>query len=689
MFNFQLLNGDLETVFGKVNTLVLTESTAKKYFGDTDPVGQLIILSSGVESQSTYEVTGVVSDPPTNSYIDFEILLSMKGFPIERLYWSWVWTQLETYVRLAPTANVSTVKEKFSKLPSQYADETLRRTMNTTFEEYIKSGKKWELFLQPMSGIHLPDAVVYNRIGDSGNIKVIYSFIGAAIFIVILSCINFMNLSTAQFTRRVKEASIQKVLGLSKENLSIGFFIEALLFCIVATVSAVALTQLLLPAFNFITERSLSLNLFSDPALIIGIIGLIVLMTLFSSSYPAFFLSSFKPAEAIKGKIRVGSQSKRFRNALVAFQFSLSIVLLICTGVVFQQLNYMSSKDIGFDRENLLVLNHVEMVGNEESFKNDLIAVVGVAEATYCRSLPPRVWGGDSFSAEGMNGKTFPLNYTAADEQFLPTLRIQLKFGRNFMEDAPGDANRVILNEAAVERIGWTLDETVIGKKLEYYETRYEIIGVVSDFNYWSLVSPIEPLGIFHKGVENINPGNRAYVALRMIPQQGKAWDKTIASLKSIFKNHAGDAPFDYEFVDHAFAAAFSSQNQFGKILTVMASLAIVIACLGLLGMIVYALEQRTKEIGIRKIAGASVLNILTLISKGYARIVVVAFFIGAPAAYWLMNQWLRDFPDRIIPSPTLFIAVGIGTLALSILITSYHTIRAATRNPVEILRDE
>jgi putative ABC transport system permease protein len=174
-----------------------------------------------------------------------------------------------------------------------------------------------------------------------------------------------------------------------------------------------------------------------------------------------------------------------------------------------------------------------------------------------------------------------------------------------------------------------------------------------------------------------------------MIPQQGKAWDNTIASLKSIFKKHAGDAPFDYEFVDHAFAAAFSSQNQFGKILTVMASLAIVIACLGLLGMIVYALEQRTKEIGIRKIAGASVLNILTLISKGYARIVVVAFFIGAPAAYWLMNQWLRDFPDRIIPSPTLFVAVGIGTLALSILITSYHTIRAATRNPVEILRDE
>jgi putative ABC transport system permease protein len=690
MFNFNLLKGNPETVFDQANTLVMTASTAKKYFGDQEPIGKLVRLGglNGAE-QKTYEVTGVVEDLPDNSYIEFDMLLSMKGFPIERFYWSWVWTQLETFVRLSPAANVENVREKLSKIPEKHAVTTLKLAFNQTWDEYIASGKKWELFLQPMTGIHLPSETVINRLNDSGNLTVVYSFIGAAVFIVLLSCVNFMNLSTAQFTRRLKEAGIRKIMGLGRKELGAGYFIEAFAFCTLALVVALALTQLFLPAFNVVTEKSLRLNLLTDPTLVLGVGGLILLMAIVSAGYPAVFLSTFHPVEAIKGRVKIGGEGKTFRNGLVVFQFCVSIILMICTAIVFQQLKHVSEKDIGFNRENLLVLKHAEAVSSGESLANEALTIRGVADASWCSSVPPRLWGGDSFGIEEQREFRFPLNFTSADERYIPALNIHLKVGRNFSADNPGDIDRVIVNEATIRKIGWQLDESVLGKRLTYDNSTFEIIGVVADFNYWSLANPIEPMAIFHIKTEKLYPEPQHFLALRMEQQSATAWEETMAGISALWKKHAGDTPFDYYFVDQAFAETFKTQRQFGNILTVMAALAIMIASLGLLGMIVYALQQRTKEIGIRKVSGASVWDILKLISQGYTKLIVIAFLVAAPFSYWLMERWLEDFATRITPSVWIFIVTGISTLLLAMLITSYHSIKAALTNPVKVLMDE
>lgn len=691
MFDFGVLKGDPAVSFREANSLVMTKSTAKKYFGDEDPIGKLVQLG-GPGEQKTYEVTAITEDTPDNSYIEYDLLLSLRGYPIERLSWSWVWTQLETYIRLQPNSDIERVKQKIAAIPEKHVGPTLEAAMNTTYAEYIKSGKKWELFMQPMTSIHLPEAVVLNRLNDSGNITVIYSFIGAAIFIVLLSCVNFMNLSTAQFTRRIKEASVRKILGLGKTQLSLGYFFEALTFCLIALMLALALTQLLLPGFNQITEKSLHLDWLINPE-ILGFFGSLALfMAIVSASYPALFLSGFNPVEAIKGKLRVGREGKSFRNSLVVFQFSVSIILIICTAIVFQQLKFVSDKDIGFNKENLMVLNHVEAVKNGEALAEAALQVPGVVQASWCRSVPPRLWDGDTFSAEGNSEMRFPMNFTGADENYLNTLDLKLKVGRNFSKNTPGDYNRVIVNEATLKKIGWPADESVLGKKILYPggdNNEYEIIGVVSDFNYWSLANPIEPMGIFHMKAKGIYPQRMQYLTLRMDAQSQAGWESSLAQLKTLWKSHAGDTPFDYEFVDQAFAETFKSQQQFGSVLTVMATLAILIAALGLLGMIIYALEQRTKEIGIRKVSGATVWDILKLISQGYTKLIVIAFLLGAPFSYWLMQQWLHDFAYRITPSFWIFLVTGLSVLVVAILITSYHSLKAAMTNPVDVLKDE
>ena len=696
VFNYRLINGDEASAFKQANTLVMTRSTAKKYFGDEDPLGKMVRLGGlGGEGGTGFEVTGVLDDTPENSTMDFQILLSMKSFPaVEMRYWSWVWTQLETFVLLKPDASIDVVREKLKSIPRERAEQSIQAAMGMSYDEYIRSGRKWELFLQPVTTLHLPETPVVGSFPDVGNLKIIYSFIGAAVFIVLLSCINFMNLSAAQFTRRIKEASIRKILGLGKKELGFSYFFEAFIFCLIAMGSAYALTQLLLPGFNAITGKQLTLSLYKDATIGIALVLMTLLMAVVSSSYPAIFLTAFNPVNAIKGKSKIGHEGKNFRNGLVVFQFSVSIILIICTAIVFQQLKYASEKDMGFDKENLVVLHHAEAVKSGETLANVMDNVPGVESTSYCTSAPPRVFGGDSFSAEGMSDKKIQLNYTKADAHYIPTLGIKIRYGRNFDPANPGDSLRIILNESAVHRIGWPLDESVIGKFVTYPNggddvPKFEVIGVIEDFNYWSISSPIEAMAIFHSMDNYIYDGTKNFLVVKVKPQNTESWATTLEGLRDKWKSVAGHTPFEYSFVDENFAKTFSTQQKFGKVLTIMAALAVLIASLGLLGMIVYSLEQRTKEIGIRKVAGASVYNILLLISKGYTKLILVAFFIATPVSYYLMQFWLMDFAYAITPSLWIFIIAGASTLTLSILITGYHSIKAAMTNPVEVLRDE
>ncbi len=697
VLNFPLIDGNESTAFSQANTLVMTESTAKKYFGENKAVGKMVRLGGTNGEQQTFEVTGVVADPPTNNTIEFDILLSMKGFPVERRHSSWIWTQLETFVLLRENVNIDHVRQKLSGIPRKRADESLREVMNMSYDEYIASGKKWELFLQPINTLHLPEHSVIGSFPDTGNVKVIYAFIGAAIFIVLLSCINFMNLSTAQFSRRIKEASVRKILGLGKKELGVSYFLEALVFCSLALILALGLAQLLLPAFNAIAGKQLSFSIIQDWEVILGLLALVLFMAVLSSSYPALFLTSFNPVNALKGKTKVGREGKSFRNALVVFQFCVSIMLIICTAVIFQQLKYASEMDLGFDRENLLVLHHAEVLGNGESLVHEALSIPGATKASWASSVPPNLFGGDSFTAEGSDLK-FPLNYTSTDENFVQTMGIKLLVGRTFQEGNAADSTRIILNESAVRRIGWTVDESVIGKKIRYPQAgtpnsvssiSFEVIGVVADFNYWTIATTIEPMAIFHKDNKYVADSKKRFVVLRMMPQNGDEWATSFASLQTLWKKHAPETPFEYTFVDQSFAQTFDTQKRFGNVLTSMAFIAILIAGLGLLGMIIYSLEQRTKEIGIRKVSGASTFNILVLISRGYTKLILVAFLIGAPVSWWMMNLWLQDFAYAIAPSIWIFVLTGAGTLLLAILITGYHSVKAAMMNPVDVLKDE
>ncbi|HCW06464.1 MAG TPA: hypothetical protein DGG95_03755 [Cytophagales bacterium] len=690
VFTFPLIKGNQQTALRNPQTLVMTESTAKKYFGEEDPLGKIIRLGEGVD-QKNYEVTGIAKDIPGNSYIKFDVMLSMTSFPmVRRLYWSWVWTQVETFVLLKPGSSIETARARLKDIPRKYAATTLERVMNTSYDDYIKSGKKWDLYLQGLTQIHLPDEVVYNRLNDAGNIKIIYALIAAGIVMVLLSCINFMNLSTSQYVRKAKETSVRKILGSARMQLSVTFFTEAFLYCLISLIIGICLTQMVLPWFNSATGKVLELNLFNDWKMIAALIGLLFIMAAISGSYPALFLSAFSPVETMKGRFKTGKEGRFIRQGMVIFQFAISMALIIFTGVVSQQLKFSNEKELGFDKENLLVIERAEWTKGREAFTNKILQAPGVMSASWCSSVPPNVFGGDKFRGEGSE-KSIALNFAKSDENYLPTLGIKLKVGRNFSKNIPGDSSRVILNEKAVEAMGWKADESTLGKHVVSPgndDEKFEVIGVTDDYHYWSLLTPIEPMAIFH--IKNPIKGNNSeFFVVRVQPQSSEGWNTTFNSIKKSWKEFAGENPFQYSFVDQDFANAFKSTEQFGKSLGILSSLAVLIASLGLLGMIIYTLEQRTKEIGIRKVSGASAFNILVLISKDYSKLIAIAFIISAPLAYWMILQWLEDYEYRITPSPWVFITAGIGTLALSFLITSYHSIKAALTNPVEVLRDE
>lgn len=692
MFTFPLLKGNETTALTKPASVVLTEETALKYFGTTDALGKLLQFSTIIPTgklEFTCEVTGIAKDVPENSYIQFDMLMSMNTNPrVARSNEQWFWTTFETFVLLDEQATPETLQAKIDLLPRKYAGPWLERATGQTFDDYLKSGKNWELFVQPLTDIRLHSSNIYNRLSDVGNIKIVYVLIGIMIFIVLLSCINFMNLSTAQYLRRIKESSLRKILGSNQNQLALHFFSEAFMFCCIAAIIGLGVTQLVLPLYNMLagTNLRLSLNTASEIALVVA--GLIVLMSLLSGSYPAIFLSRHSAVEAMKGKLRTGKQGKLLRNGLVTFQFFISMTLVVSTIVVFQQMRFLSQQDIGFNRSNLMVLNRVEWVNDPTALRNELKNIPGVEQAAWSSSVPPNLYDGDSFKREGSDN-LMPLNFCKADETFAKTLELDIMLGRNFSEEIPGDKERVILNETAVKSFGWNVDESVLGKKIEYPgRGSFEIVGIVRDYHYWSIQSPIQPMALFHKDGPMYS-GQSHFIVMRVKPGDTEQVKNLIAGVNKTWNKFAGDHPFQYSFVDDSFNRAFQSEEKFSHGLTVFAALAILIASFGLLGMIIYTLEQRLKEIGIRKVVGASVSGIWMLMIREYVYLIFAAVVLSVPVCIWLLNNWLEDFSYHTKISPFAFAIAGGGILLIAILVTSYHVLKAANTNPVNVLKDE
>ncbi|MEM6643174.1 MAG: ABC transporter permease [Bacteroidota bacterium] len=684
-FSFKLKYGDIETALSEARSVVLKSEIAEKFFGDINPVG-LIIQMDGGES---FRVTGVLEPDLPSSYVDnFDLLVSLSS--IERITSAndnWMWTMFETFILLNEQADPAIVKEKLQNLPKEYAVTTLG-WMGYTYQQYVDAGKKWDLFMQPLTEVYLRSDKVYNRLSSVGDLKVIFTLTGAAFFLIILSCINFINLSTAQFTARAKDIALRKVLGISKLRIGARFISESIMYCFVALFLALLLLQAAIPYINQSMDAELNLDILSQPLLLVFLFVLLLLIATITGLYPFLFFSAFKPVKTLKGELKTGKKGLLLRNGMLALQYGLSFILLICSFTIFDQLRFFMNKELGFEKENLVAVQNVDWLANPESFVNEISKIEGVSSTALCGGLPMIVTDGDQFTPDEPGAGSFPLNFTLGDENFMKTVGLELIVGRTFDKDFGTDSSAVILNETAAASIGWPIDERILNRKIENWSGQYHVIGVVKDFNFWILHAPIEPFALFH---DQGNP--KGGQPLSMVAVRLSGTDTEIATAKSRLEEKwiefAPNKPYESTVLTDHFSESYQSEEKFGDILSFFSFLTIIIASLGLFGIVVFSVEQKLKEIGVRKVLGASIMSLVVLFSRHYIKLLVIAFCIATPIGYFFMEGWLDGFAYRISLNPLSYLFSFAILFVISLIISILHTVRAAMMNPASILKDE
>ncbi len=695
VFSYPLLEGNRATCLNGPNSVVLTERAAKKYFGNTSPIGKNLVFDM---YNAPFTVTAVLKNPPSQSSLQFDVLQSNVGMPpVKHFNWSWVWLQMGTYVKLRDNistddASIKNIEAKFPAMIKVQAATAFRR-IGQPYDEFIKKGGKYDLELQRLTDVHLYSANIGSRFVVQSDIKYVYIFGAIGLFIILLACVNFMNLATAQSAKRAKEVGIRKVLGSARNQLIAQFMAEALVYTLIAAFIAIILVVVCLLAFNQLAAKSISLPAFFSFYSLAGLLLLVILTALFAGSYPAFFLTSFKPASILRGGGDFKNSGGGFftRNALVVFQFTISTVLIICTMIVYKQLLYNQSKDLGFNKENVLMIADADRLGNnEETFRQELLRLPEVASASISTSMPTKNSFTDYYTPEttGENvssaDKNISLSSFIVDEAYVPTLKLKMAEGRNFSKDFKDSAS-VILNENAVTQLGW---KDPIGKTITYpggNDVKFKVIGVIKDFNTESLHNPMTPFALFYTTSKTYNIGT-SYIAVRIKPGD---YSKAISHIQSKWKGFMPDNPFEYSFLDQEFDALYQTDQTVGKVFSVFTFLSLVVACLGLLGLAMYTAERRTKEIGIRKVLGASVQNVVSMLSKDFLKLVIIAAVIAFPLAWYAMSQWLQSFAYPTAVSWWVFALAGAATAVIALLTVSFQAIKAALTNPVESLRSE
>jgi len=695
-FNYPLEKGDAAKCLDGPNDVVLTESGAKKYFGDEDPIGKSLVFDG---YDAPFTITAVLKDLPDQSSLQFDMLLCNLAMPaIKRFSWSWVWLQTGTFIKLRANvpntpADIQKLVARFPSMVKVQAAAAFTR-VGTPFDDYIKKGNKYDVLLQPIADMHFYSAGIGNRYFVQSDIKYVYIFSAIAMFIILLACVNFMNLATAQSAKRAREIGIRKVLGSKRRRLIWQFLVEAFIYTIFASVTAIIILIAALPGFDHLASKSISVNTLYDVQVWGGVLLLVVLTALFAGSYPAFFLTSFKPVSVLKGKADLKTAKTGFstRNVLVVFQFAVSAVMIICTIVVYKQLRYNQSKDLGYNKENVLVLDDAERLrNNEESFRQEVLKLPEVANATISTNLPAsQKYFEDDYNPEpdAENGsspaKTLAMPSYIVDDAFVPTLKLTMVAGRNFSKSF-NDSASVILNEAAAKLAGW---KDPIGKYIVYpggNNRRYRVIGITRDFNPISLHDEIAPWALFYTTSRSYT-SNTSYLAVRL---RSGDYAKAIAKIHSVWKTFLPETPFEYNFLDQQYDELYKTDQTMGKVFSVATGLFVIVACLGLLGLAMHTAERRTKEIGIRKVLGASVESVVVMLSKDFLKLVVIASVIAFPVAWYVMTLWLQGFAYRTEISWWIF-ALSTGVIAFIALATiSFQSIKAAMNNPVESLRSE
>jgi len=681
VFTLPVIAGDAKTALKEPHSLVLTEKIAKKYFNTADAVGKTMVIND----TGYYKVTAVINNIPAQSHFNFDILVPMLENDGNNND-SWLSENWNTYVLLKKDADAKKLEGQLDVFMEKHSAPELRSVINQGMDEFKKGGGFIRASLTALPDIHLHS----NKTGEldgNGNAEFVYIFSAIALLILLIACVNFMNLATARSSNRAKEVGVRKVLGSLKKNLVKQFLIESLLVSFIALVFAVLIAWLLLPYFNQLAGKDIHSDLLLQPLMSASIAGLMLVVGLLAGSYPAFFLSSFQPIDVLKGKLAGGFRRPWLRNSLVVFQFAVSIILIFGTVVIYNQLSYIHHKDIGFNRNQVLTINHTNVLGEQAvTFRNELQQIRDVKGATMSGYLPVNYNRGNNayFTSPTLDPSTgISMQNWTIDEHYVPTLGMQILQGRNFSSQYPTDSNGIIVNEAAVKFLGakdplniklYTIKDLQTKELVEYH-----IIGVVKNFNYSSLRDVVTPL-TFLFGRDNGN------ISLRI---NAADMQPAIAQIRNKWKAMAPSQPFDYSFMDEDFNRWYKTEQRTGQIFITFAVLAIVIACLGLFGLITYAAEQRIKEIGIRKVLGANVRSIVTMISTDFLKLVLIASVLAFPIAWWAMHKWLQDFAYRVSISWWVFAIAAAMAIIIALLTISFQAIKAALANPVKSLRTE
>ena len=678
IFDIPLIHGDPTTVLANPNAVVITELTALKYFGDTNVVGELITASLprriGVRD---LEIAGVSKDVPDNSHFHYDLLVSSSTFPAAINNPNWSANNFISYIVLKKGIAKDQVERNLD-------DFNRRNNGSDDYDAWLAQGNYWHFYLQPITDIHL-NSDLNGEFEANGNKTYVYIFSVLSVIILLIACINFMNLSTARSSMRAREVGMRKVVGSGRKQLVGQFLIESLLLSFVALACGLLLVEVLLPHYGNLIGREIDISYLDSPLVIPSLIALGLLVGVVAGSYPAFVLSSFKPAAVLKGASTGDSKRGLFlRNGLIVFQFSISVFLIIGTITIYQQLEFVQEKKLGFEKEQVLVIENPGALGaNVTVFKDVLRDHGSIADVSGSNTLPGTRFSNIGFGAEGVD-ESFTLNIGVCDYDYLETLKLSLERGRFFSRDFRSDSSAVVLNRKAVELLGW---DNPIGKKINNWSNdmgNFTVIGVVDDYHYESLHQEIRPMALFLSG--GYYTSTERFVSTRLNTANVS---ETLAFVEETWSRFAPGMPFMYSFLNQDYEDLYINEKQTKRLFTIFSLLAIFIACLGLFGLASFVADQKAREIGIRKVLGASVEGIVGNLSMNFTKWVILANVIAWPISFFLMNAWLQNFAYRIDMSPGAFILSSVLAVAIAVSTVSYQAVKASLANPVDALKHQ
>ncbi len=690
IFSIPLVVGNPRTALAEPNCIIISEKTAKKYYRDSDPLNKIIVLTNiqthnNDDNFISFRITGVFQDLPANTHFHADLIGSYTSFEQGRSP-SWSHTSCRTYFKMKNGTNVRELETKIQALILRHSSQEFEKTMEKEQARSILARKK--AFLQPLSSIHLYSHLDA-ELEPNGNIFYVMIFSAIAVLVLIIACANFINLSTARAGMRAQEVGIRKVVGSSRSRLVQQFMTETSAMTSIAFALALVLISLLLPLFNNLAGRELQMNLISDPGLLLSVLAVLILVSLLAGLYPAFVLSSSSPIAALKGHLKKGMRGRGLRRGLVVFQFTISLILMTGTLIVSKQMRYIRTTNIGFNKEQILLIHNSNLLGSQISaFKQELLGNPEVVNATVSSSLPLLDYYDLAIRLEGQSdaSQSMSVKIFYVDEDFIRTMGMEVVQGRDFSKDMLTDKFSVVINETAAKTFGW---EAPLGKRFWYRAASeqddppeyrlFPVIGVVRDFNYSSLREEIGPAAIF------LRPSN-GFTAVRLKMNQ---LDAVLSFVRRTWDGFASGRPLEYSFMDERFDSMYNSERIMGQTIGIFAFLAILIGCLGIFGLAAFMAEQRTKEIGIRKVLGATIRDILGLLVSEFVVLVVLSNLIAVPIAYFAMSKWLQDFAYRTNMGIEVFLVAGILSLTIALLSVSFQSLKAALANPVDSLRYE